>query len=249
MPASLRALRRKTSPEVSTVTPLYGPQQTRFARCLERREEQHPDPVARDLRRRLLAGLRGRVVEVGCGDGRAFEHYPADVTGVLAVEPDPIARAAAAERAGDAQVAIEVVDGTAESLPAADGSFDAAVCIWVLCTVPDPAASLLEVRRVLVPSGELRFYEHVRSRNRLFFGIQRVFDRLFWTDALGGCRTTRDTEAAIRDAGFEIVALDRGFHSSSVLTITSAPYVLGLAKLSHDPATLRSPQRLAGRSR
>jgi SAM-dependent methyltransferase len=216
---------------MSTGAPLYRPQQTRFARCLERREERHPDPVSRDLRRRLLTGLRGRIVEVGCGDGRAFEHYPPDVTGVLAVEPDPIARAAAAERAEDAQVPIEVVDGTAESLPAEDGGFDAAVCMWVLCTVPDPAASLLEVRRVLVPSGELRFYEHVRSRNRLFYGIQRAVDSLFWTEALGGCRTTRDTEAAIRAAGFEIVSLDRGFHSSSVLTITSAPYVLGLAQV------------------
>jgi SAM-dependent methyltransferase len=214
---------------MATSAPLYGPQQTRFARCLERREEQRPDPLARDLRRRLLAGLRGRVVEVGCGDGRAFEHYPTDVTGVLAVEPDATARDAAAERARGARVPIEIVDGTAESLPAADGSFDAAACIWVLCSVPDPAAALLELRRVLAPGGELRFYEHVRSRNRLFYGLQRAVDSLFWTEALGGCRTTRDTEAAIRVAGFEIVAIDRGFHSSSVLTITSAPYVLGVA--------------------
>ena len=98
--------------------------------------------------------------------------------------------------------------------------------------MPDPAAALAEVRRVLVPGGELRFWEHVRSRNRAFRAVQRSADRLFWTKALGGCRTTRDTEAAIRGAGFRIETIERGFHSSSVLTITSAPYVLGIARPS-----------------
>jgi SAM-dependent methyltransferase len=210
--------------------PLYGPQQSRFARYLERREQRRPDDVAREHRRRLLAGLRGRVIEVGCGDGRAFEHYPREVEHVLAVEPDPTARAVAAERAREAAVTIQVVDGVAEALPAKDGALDAAVLLWVLCSVPDPGAALREVRRVLRPGGELRFYEHVRSENPAFRGFQRAGDALFWTRSLGGCRTTRDSVAAIRAAGFEIVELDRGFHSSSWLTITSAPYVLGVAR-------------------
>ena len=209
---------------------LYGPRQSRFAGYLERREQRRPDPVARELRRRLLAGLRGRVLEVGSGDGRSFEHYPDTVTQLLAVEPDPTARAAATERARTAPFTIETVDGVADALPAADRSFDAAVVMGVLCSVPDPAAALMEVRRVLVPGGELRFWEHVRSRNVLFRGAQRAVDALFWTSALGGCRTTRDTEAAIRAAGFEPVELVRGFHSSSLATITSAPYVLGVAR-------------------
>jgi hypothetical protein len=83
---------------------------------------------------------------------------------------------------------------------------------------------------VLVPGGELRFYEHVRSENAVFRGIQRAGDALFWTRALGGCHTTRDTAAAIAAAGFELEAVERGFHSSSVLTITSAPYVIGVAR-------------------
>ena len=78
--------------------PLYGPQQSRFARYLERREQRRPDQEARELRRRVLADLRGNVLEVGCGDGRSFEHYPPDVERLLAVEPDATARSAAAER-------------------------------------------------------------------------------------------------------------------------------------------------------
>jgi SAM-dependent methyltransferase len=171
------------------------------------------------------------VLELGCGDGRSFEHYPTAVEHVLAVEPDPTARAAAAERARDAAVRIDVVEGDAESLPAEDGSFDAGVAVWVLCSVGDPALALCELRRVLRSGGELRFYEHVRSEHAVFRVLQRTVDELFWTRSLGGCRTTRDTVAAIRAAGFHIVELDRGFHSSSLLTITSAPYVLGTARV------------------
>jgi SAM-dependent methyltransferase len=209
---------------------LYGPEQSRFARYLERREERQPDPMAREHRRQLLAGLTGRVLEVGCGDGRAFELHPPGVEHVLALEPDPTARAAAAERARGAPVPIEVVEGVAEAVPAEDDAFDAAVVVWVLCSVPDPGAGLAELRRVLKPGGELRFYEHVRSDNVLFRSLQRAVDALYWTRALGGCETTRDTLAAIREAGFEIEQLERGFHSSSFLTITSAPYVLGIAR-------------------
>jgi len=211
---------------------LYGPQQSRFARFLERREERRPDPGAHELRRRLLAGLEGRVLEVGSGDGRSFEHYPPEVTTLLAVEPDPTARESAAERARVAAVPIEIVGGVAERLPAEDGSFDVVVVMGVLCSVGDPAVVLEELRRVLRPGGELRFWEHVRSRHIWFRAVQRIVDRLFWTRALGGCETTRDTEAAIREAGFEFERLARGFHSSSVLTITSAPYIHGLAKRS-----------------
>jgi SAM-dependent methyltransferase len=172
-------------PEQAT-PPLYGPDQSRFARYLERREARRPDLVAHELRRRLLAGLRGRVLELGCGEGRAFEHYPPAVTGVVAVEPDPTARAAARERARAAPVEIEVVDGDASTLPARDASFDAAVVVWVLCTVPEPEAALREVRRVLVPGGELRFYEHVRSQHVAFHAVQRAVDPEHAGDDRGG---------------------------------------------------------------
>jgi ubiquinone/menaquinone biosynthesis C-methylase UbiE len=170
------------------------------------------------------------VIEVGSGDGRSFEHYPPEVSGLVGVEPDPTARAAAAERARSVGFPIEIAAGDAEALPAGDGTFDAAVVMGLLCSVPDQAAALRELRRVLKPGGELRFWEHVRSRNAVFRGVQHAADALFWTEALGGCRTTRDTESALRVAGFELVRLERGFHSSSLLTITCAPYILGTAR-------------------
>ena len=167
------------------------------------------------------------MIEVGSGDGRSFEHYPPEVRRLLAIEPDPTARASAAPRAEAALFPIEIVDGDADALPAGDGSFDAAVVMGLLCSVPDPAGALGELRRVLKPGGELRFWEHVRSGNAAFRGVQRAVDRLFWTRALGGCETTRDTLAAIGAAGFETDWVEHGFHSSSFVTITSAPYVIG----------------------
>jgi ubiquinone/menaquinone biosynthesis C-methylase UbiE len=174
--------------------------------------------------------VRGHVIEVGARDGRSFEHYPLEIERLLAVEPDPVARDAAVERARAAAPAIEVVAGVAEALPVPDASFDVAVVMGVLCSVPDVPAALAELRRVFVADGELRFWEHVRSSNPAFALVQRAADRLFWTRTLGGCETTRDTEEAIRTGGFEIVRLEHGFHSSSPLTIPCAPYVLGVAR-------------------
>jgi ubiquinone/menaquinone biosynthesis C-methylase UbiE len=227
-----RGARTGGASDLTANPPLYGPQQSRFARYLERREQRNPDFEAHELRRKALTGLRGRVIEVGSGDGRSFEHYPPDVERLLAVEPDPTAREAATERARTAAIPIEIVDGDASALPAEDGAFDAAVVMGLLCSVPDAPAALRELRRVLVPGGELRFWEHVRSENAAFRMIQRSFDALFWTRALGGCETTRDTESEIRVAGFRFEEIDRGFHSSSLATITSAPYILGRATLT-----------------
>jgi hypothetical protein len=83
---------------------------------------------------------------------------------------------------------------------------------------------------VLAPAGALAVYEHVRSRHAAFRAVQHSLDALFWTRSLGGCRTTRDTESAIRAAGFEFEDIERGFQPSSLLTITAAPYILGVAR-------------------
>jgi SAM-dependent methyltransferase len=116
-----------------------------------------------DHRSKLLAGLTGLVIEVGAGNGLNFPHYPATVTEVLAVEPEPYLRRLTLTAARQAPAPIRVVGGTAETLPTHDTSFDTAVASLVLCTVADLAGALAEIRRVLRPGGTLRFYKHVRA--------------------------------------------------------------------------------------
>jgi ubiquinone/menaquinone biosynthesis C-methylase UbiE len=159
-------------------------------------------------RDRLLAGLTGRVIEVGAGPGTTFRHYPRTVGEVIAVEPENSLRAHAERTASEVPVAITVVAGRAEELPAADGSMDAAVASLVLCSVPDPAMALAEIARVLKPGGEFRFYEHVRSPRRLV-GLAQDLIAPLWSLAAGGCHPNRDTAAAIRSAGFLIEELER----------------------------------------
>ena len=159
-------------------------------------------------RDRLLAGLTGRVIEVGAGPGTTFPHYPRTVRAVIAVEPEDSLRAHAERTASEVPVAITVVAGRAEELPAADGSMDAAVASLVLCSVPDPAMALAEIARVLKPGGEFRFYEHVRSPRRVV-GLAQDLIAPLWSLAAGGCHPNRDTAAAIRSAGFLIEELER----------------------------------------
>ncbi|HJW01523.1 MAG TPA: class I SAM-dependent methyltransferase [Arthrobacter sp.] len=160
-------------------------------------------------RQTLLTGLNGIVVEVGAGDGLNFPQYPPTVTRVLAVEPEPHLRRLARDAANRAPVPVEVVDGVAERIPCADGSADAVVVSLVLCSVPDQAAALGEIHRVLKPGGQLRFLEHVRADTPGLARVQRVLDATIWPRLAGGCHTGRDTAAAIERAGFTITRLDR----------------------------------------
>ena len=135
-----------------------------FARLFDRLVRK-ADPQQAEPRVELLAGLSGRVIEVGAGNGINFANYPREVTEVVAVEPETYLRQKAAGAAASAPVPVTVVDGLADALPAEDSSFDAAVTSLVLCSVPDQQSALGEIARVLKPGGELRFYEHVLSQD------------------------------------------------------------------------------------
>jgi ubiquinone/menaquinone biosynthesis C-methylase UbiE len=186
----------------------------------------------RGHRTELLSGLSGRVLEVGAGAGTNFDYYPAGVTEVVAVEPEAYLREKATAAATRAPVKVTVLTGTADQLPAPDGGFDSAVACLVLCSVPDQAAALAELRRVLRPGGELRFYEHVLSRKPLVAWAQRLVDRTFWPTTFGGCHTARDTPAAIAAAGFKIEQQRRMWVAPVPVVLPAATHALGRARRS-----------------
>lgn len=203
-------------------------QHPRFARMYEQisaESEQRGTAAQRD---RALAGLAGRVIEVGAGNGMNFGHYPATVAEVVAVEPEDRLRALAERAAESAAMPVRVVPGHGGALPFDDSSFDAAVASLVLCSVPDPAVSLGELWRVLRPGGELRFFEHVRSASPAVGAFQALVTPL-WARAGGGCRLNRDTAADITAAGFEIGALDR-FSYRPLRFIPAHAHILGTAR-------------------
>src|SRR2546423_10625469 len=123
--------------KASVCHPLFARLYTWLSRGAER-------AGAAEHRDENLAGLRGRVIEIGAGNGLNFAHYPPEVEEVVAVEPEPYLRARAGEAAARAPVKVTVVEGTAEQLPGADAEFDAAVVSLVLCTVPDQPNALAE---------------------------------------------------------------------------------------------------------
>jgi len=184
-------------------------------------------------RRRLLEGLSGRVIEVGAGNGLNFPHYPGEVSEVVAVEPEPYLREKASQAAATAPVQVTVIDGLADSLPAGAGEFDAAVASLVLCSVPDQATALAELRRVLRPGGELRFYEHVLSQDPKAARGQHRTDRL-WPRFSGGCHPNRDTPGSIEAAGFEIERCERFSFRPFFLLKAIEPHVIGVARRPHE---------------
>lgn len=161
-----------------------------------------------EIRARVCAGLSGRVLELGFGSGPNAAYYPAGLTELLVVEPSDTGwRLSRGRRAGiTAPVTRVGLDG--QLLPLTDGSVDAAVSTWTLCSIPDAGAALAELRRVLRPGGRLHFVEHglapdegvVRWQRRLEPAQRRLF---------AGCHLTRPIDRLLLDAGFALDRLDR----------------------------------------
>lgn len=178
-----------------------GQQDTRFARAYARAVVGMNRRGGAEHRRRLVAGLRGSVIEIGAGEGSSFGLYPGTVTDVLAVEPNDYLRNLARRRAESAPVPVVLVAGVAEQIPAPDAGADAVVTSLVLCSVADQARVLAEIRRVLRPGGTLAYYEHVRSGNPVLAAAEDLLTPA-WQRMAGGCHPNRDTLDAITAAGF-----------------------------------------------
>ena len=158
-------------------------------------------------RKDCLAGLEGEVLEIGFGSGLNLPHYPPGVRKLYALDPATLGRRLAAARIAACPFPVEFVGLSAEAIPLTDAAVDAVVSTWTLCTVPDPAKALGEIRRVLRPRGRFHFVEHGRSPEEK---IARWQDRLtpFHKMMGGGCHLNRKIDAILRDAGFELERLE-----------------------------------------
>jgi ubiquinone/menaquinone biosynthesis C-methylase UbiE len=149
-------------------------------------------------RRWLVAGARGRTLDLGTGTGRNLPLFADDVA-VTALDPDRRSLRRARRRARGARL----VAGRAEALPFPDRTFDTVVSGLVFCSVDDPDRGLAEIRRILRPAGELRMLEHVRSTNPLMAWWQDLIQPAR-TVVAGRCRPNRTTETTVERCGFVI---------------------------------------------
>ncbi|HEX4211693.1 MAG TPA: class I SAM-dependent methyltransferase [Candidatus Dormibacteraeota bacterium] len=200
-----------------------------FARYFERVGSRAEDRGLADHRRAMLEGLTGRALEIGSGTGLNFDKYPDGVDEVIAVEPEPYLRSRSAEAAGRTSTTIRIVAAVGEALPFPDSTFDAAVVCGVLCSVPHVETTLAELRRVLRPGGEIRFFEHVRSEGAVRGSVQDGLD-LIWPRLMGGCHTNRRTLAAIRGGGYRIESCRSFLFPTGAMLSPVAPRILGIAR-------------------
>ena len=156
-----------------------------------------------ELRRRIIGRAQGRTLEIGAGTGANLAFYPPTASPLTLTDPDPHKLRRLRRRAAQSA---RVVAANAQALPFDDGAFDTVVTTLVLCSVPNQADALAEVRRVLRPEGSLLFLEHVRSAEPHLAGRQDRW-RPMWRAVAGGCEPNRDTVTAIAAAGFVVTEL------------------------------------------
>jgi len=161
------------------------------------------------LRAAWVPKARGDVLEVGIGSGLNLEFYSAEVKHVCGVDPSAELQRMARRRL-TAHPLEFFLQSAEQPLPLADASIDTVLVTWSLCSIPDPARALAQMRRVLEPGGCLIFIEHGRSPDP---GVAAWQDRLtpFWKHVAGGCHLNRKMDDLITAAGFRIAELKTGY--------------------------------------
>ena len=163
-----------------------------------------------DYRRRAIKNARGSVLEIGVGSGLNLPLYGPTIDRVCALDPALALLQLARRRTTGASIPVSLVRASAEQIPFAETSFDTIVMTWTLCSIPNPAAALDEMRRVLKPGGELVFVEHGLSPEGR---VARWQHRLtpFWRRIAGGCHLDRKAPALMRAAGFQLNEIETGY--------------------------------------
>jgi ubiquinone/menaquinone biosynthesis C-methylase UbiE len=161
------------------------------------------------FRERVIGAAEGRVLEIGVGSGRNLPFYRAPVSEVLALEPAPRLISMARRAFNVRSRPVSFVEASAEAIPLEQQSVDTIVTTWTLCSIPQPAIALQEMRRVLRPGGKLLFVEHGRAPDQAVGWWQ---DRLtpVWSRLSGGCHLNRAIQSLIEDAGFRIDRIHTG---------------------------------------
>jgi ubiquinone/menaquinone biosynthesis C-methylase UbiE len=154
-------------------------------------------------RRKTIGAASGLVLEIGVGSGRNLPLYGSAVDHVCAIDPSAELLRLARNRIADVSVPVSLVRGSAEQIPFANEVFDTIVTTWTLCSIPNPVAALIEMRRVLKPGGNLVFVEHGLSPE---FRVARWQHRLTpcWKRLAGGCHLDRKIDDLIRSTGFRL---------------------------------------------
>jgi ubiquinone/menaquinone biosynthesis C-methylase UbiE len=161
-------------------------------------------------RQRIVSQAQGRVLEIGIGAGFNLPWYGPRVNTILGLDPSPRLIAMAQETANLNDVPVTLITGSAQAIPIDAHSIDTLVTTWTLCSIPDTAAALQEMRRVLKPSGQLLFVEHGLAPEE---GVRKWQNRLtpVWKKIGGGCHLNRPIRVLIEEAGFTITRLDTGY--------------------------------------
>ncbi|MBC9249245.1 phospholipid methyltransferase [Pseudomonas alcaligenes] len=162
-------------------------------------------------RSKVVPQATGRVLEIGIGTGLNLSFYDAQkVSAIVGVDPAAQMQTLARQRAAAIGIPVEMVALELGQIQAADASFDSIVCTFTLCTIPDPLAALVEMRRVLKPGGKLLFSEHGRAPD---LKVRLWQDRLtpLWKPLAGGCHLNRDIPALLKAGGFQVREVQAGY--------------------------------------
>lgn len=159
-----------------------------------------------DSRAWIGSRAHGRVLEVAIGTGRSLPFYPAG-TEIVGVDLSPAMLEVTRRKSAELGIPVDLHEGDAEHLPFADASFDTVVSELALCSIPRPAAAVVEMARVLRPGGTLLLLDHIGSSWPPIWGIQWLVERV--TIPLAGEHFTRRSRPLVGAAGLEIVESER----------------------------------------
>src|SRR5580704_3924210 len=161
-------------------------------------------------RSRVVSAASGRVLETGIGSGLNLPFYGNSVSQIIGIEPSAKLLHMARAASRSTSIPLDLIEGTAETIPIDDRSIDTVVTTWTMCSIPMLERSLGEIRRVLRPGGRLLFVEHGRAPDPRVRWWQDHLTPV-WKRFSGGCHLNRPIEDVVGHAGFRIEHLDKGY--------------------------------------